>query len=94
MRGASGWPGKIGSRDSSGFSRDAALNIAGASANVLLSLVQKSLLRRNAAGRFELHELIRQFLEEKLFEAVPVAQPDRATNADVTPEGAGSRTNA
>lgn len=77
-----------------GFSRDAALNIAGASANVLLSLVQKSLLRRNAAGRFELHELIRQFLEEKLFEAVPVAQPDRATNADVTPEGAGSRTNA
>jgi predicted ATPase/DNA-binding SARP family transcriptional activator len=77
-----------------GFSRDAALNIAGASANVLLSLVQKSLLRRNASGRFELHELIRQFLEEKLFEAVPVAQSDLATNADVTPDGASSRTNA
>lgn len=77
-----------------GFSRDAALNIAGASANVLLSLVQKSLLRRNAAGRFELHELIRQFLEEKLFETIPAAQPDLATNADVTPKGASSRTNA
>lgn len=76
-----------------GFSRDAALNIAGASANVLLSLVQKSLLRRNAAGRFELHELIRQFLEEKLFGAVPAVQPDLATNADVTPNGASSRTN-
>ena len=65
-----------------GFSRDAALSIAQASSGILLSLVQKSLLRRNAAGRFELHELIRQFLNEKLF--------DIAVNAGVTPADASS----
>jgi predicted ATPase/DNA-binding SARP family transcriptional activator len=49
-----------------GFQRDAAVQVAGASLPLLAALVDKSLLRRNAAGRYELHELVRQFAGEKL----------------------------
>jgi DNA-binding SARP family transcriptional activator/predicted ATPase len=48
-----------------GFTLDAAVSVAGASVRVLTSLVQKSLLR-HAEGRYELHELLRQFAEEQL----------------------------
>jgi predicted ATPase len=43
-----------------GFSRQAAEQVAGASLPVLSTLVNRTLLRR-AAGRYELHELIRQY---------------------------------
>jgi predicted ATPase len=49
-----------------GFSRDAARHITGASLMALMGLIDKSLLRRNPAGRFELHELTRQYAAEKL----------------------------
>lgn len=44
-----------------GFGRQAATEVAGASLPVLSTLVNRTLLRRAAAGRYELHELIRQY---------------------------------
>jgi tetratricopeptide (TPR) repeat protein len=44
-----------------GFSRQAAEQVAGASLPVLSTLVNRTLLRRAAAGRYELHELVRQY---------------------------------
>jgi predicted ATPase/DNA-binding SARP family transcriptional activator len=54
-----------------GFTREAAEKVAGASLRVLSNLVHKSLLRRaegsaTGAGRYELHELLRQFAAEQL----------------------------
>lgn len=52
-----------------GFHRDAALHITGASLFALSSLVNKSLLYRTPAGRYEIHPLLRQFGERKLQES-------------------------
>ena len=49
-----------------GFDRMAATAVAGASPSMLAALVDKSLLRRSASGRYDLHELVRQFAEEQL----------------------------
>ncbi|GAB4435826.1 MAG: hypothetical protein Fur0044_33000 [Anaerolineae bacterium] len=49
-----------------GFGREAALQVAGASLPLLLGLLNKSLLRRDAAGRYDMHELIRQYAADKL----------------------------
>src|SRR5207247_2625355 len=43
-----------------GFDREAAEQVAGASLSLLASLVDKSLLRLNSSGRYDLHELVRQ----------------------------------
>lgn len=51
-----------------GFQRQAAEHVAGASLPVLSSLVIRSLLRRTATGRYDLHELIRQYTASKLAE--------------------------
>lgn len=51
-----------------GFSREAAQQVTGASLRILMGLVSKSLLRRDPSGRYELHELIRQYAREKLEE--------------------------
>jgi predicted ATPase/DNA-binding CsgD family transcriptional regulator len=48
-----------------GFDRDAAEQVAGASLDVLKQLVSKSLVTPTPDGRFKLHELLRQFAEEK-----------------------------
>jgi predicted ATPase/DNA-binding SARP family transcriptional activator len=48
-----------------GFLRPAA-ELAGASLPILSSLVAKSLLRRSPAGRYDIHELLRQYGAEKL----------------------------
>ncbi|MCI0521576.1 MAG: tetratricopeptide repeat protein, partial [Chloroflexi bacterium] len=53
-----------------GFTRQAAGQVAGASLAALASLVDKSLLRRAPSGRYEMHELLRQFASERL-NAVP-----------------------
>lgn len=56
-----------------GFTRDAAQAATGATLRNLTNLQNKSLLRRNPdSGRYELHELVRQYAYEKL-EADPVA---------------------
>jgi predicted ATPase len=49
-----------------GFRREAAEAVAGASLPVLSTLVMKSLIRRSGSGRYDLHELIRQFAAEQL----------------------------
>ncbi|MGQ9706355.1 MAG: tetratricopeptide repeat protein [bacterium] len=51
-----------------GFTREAVECVAEASILVLSSLVDKSLVRINQAGRYEIHEVIRQFVYEKLDE--------------------------
>lgn len=52
-----------------GFTREAAEAVAGASLHTLASLVDKSLVKQGDAGRYDLHELLRQFAEEKLHDA-------------------------
>lgn len=49
-----------------GFCRAAAQAVAGADANLLACLVSKSLVRHTEQGRFALHEVIRQYAQEKL----------------------------
>ncbi len=49
-----------------GFDRPAARAIADADLPILLALVNKSLIRRVQDGRYDMHELLRQFAEEKL----------------------------
>ncbi len=49
-----------------GFDREAAAAVAGADLRLLSELVSKSLVRRPDFGRFELHELLRQYAAEKL----------------------------
>jgi tetratricopeptide (TPR) repeat protein len=44
-----------------GFTREAALKVAGASLRELTSLSHKSLVRPSAPGRYELHEMLRQY---------------------------------
>ncbi|HLG09574.1 MAG TPA: tetratricopeptide repeat protein, partial [Gaiellaceae bacterium] len=48
------------------FARDAAAAVAGAGLPELHGLVSKSLVRRAGLGRFELHELLRQYAGERL----------------------------
>jgi predicted ATPase/DNA-binding CsgD family transcriptional regulator len=52
-----------------GFRREAAEQVAGTSLLALASLVDKSLLRVDAAGRYDVHELLRQYAREKLTES-------------------------
>ncbi len=52
-----------------GFDADAAAHIAGASLHTLSALADKSLVRPSPSGRYDLHELLRQFAQEKLREA-------------------------
>jgi predicted ATPase len=51
-----------------GFTREAAQQIAGADLPLLMTLVDKSLLGRNASGRYDVHMLLRQYAGEKLHE--------------------------
>ncbi len=44
-----------------GFSRQAAEQVAGAALLVLSTLVNRTLLRRSVGGRYDLHELVRQY---------------------------------
>ncbi len=49
-----------------GFDRQAAESVAGATLASLTALVDKSLVRWNAMGRYELHELLRKFASRQL----------------------------
>ena len=51
-----------------GFRREAAEQVVGASLGLLLSLIDKSLLRRTETGRFERHHLLWQYAAAKLAE--------------------------
>lgn len=52
-----------------GFDLDAAAAVAGAALPVLAGLVDKSLVRIDAAGRYDLHVLLRQYAQDKLINA-------------------------
>lgn len=56
-----------------GFDRKAAQEVTGATLPILTGLVDKSLLRVTSSGRYEIHELLRQFATEKLAQ-VPTEQ--------------------
>jgi predicted ATPase/DNA-binding CsgD family transcriptional regulator len=49
-----------------GFTREAAQVVAGASLHTLAGLIDKSLVRLNAAGRYDVHELLRQYGAEQM----------------------------
>jgi len=67
-----------------GFTREAAENIAGAALPILSSLVDKSLIRRSDANasRYDLHELIRQYVVERLREGAEEEHALRVRHAD------------
>jgi DNA-binding SARP family transcriptional activator/predicted ATPase len=48
------------------FTRQAALAVTGATLTTLLALIQKAWLQRNQDGRFQIHELQRQYAFDKL----------------------------
>jgi predicted ATPase/DNA-binding CsgD family transcriptional regulator len=52
-----------------GFTREAAEAIVGASLRTLMALVDKSLLRVDITGRYDIHELLRQYGQERLNES-------------------------
>ncbi len=49
-----------------GFTHEAAAAVAGASLSNLAALVDQSLLRANSDGRYDVHELLRQYADERL----------------------------
>jgi predicted ATPase/DNA-binding SARP family transcriptional activator len=51
-----------------GFEHEAAEQVAGAALSLLGALIDKSLLRRSATGRYDMHELVRQYAGEQLQE--------------------------
>ena len=51
-----------------GFKREAAQEVTGATLRVLAELINKSLVARDETGRFQVHELLRQFAAAKLEE--------------------------
>jgi predicted ATPase len=58
-----------------GFEREAAEQVAGASSPMLATLTDKSLLRVTQTGRYEMHELVRQYAAARLEETA--AEGDR-----------------
>jgi predicted ATPase len=60
-----------------GFTREAAQEITGASLRDLMALIHKSLLYRTASGRYDVHDLIRQYAAEKLKESPAASEAAR-----------------
>jgi predicted ATPase len=60
------------------FTHEAAVAVTGASLPVLMSLIHKSFVQRTPDGRYQIHELLRQFGEEQLTQS-PV---EEATTQD------------
>ncbi len=65
-----------------GFHRDAAAEVAGASLPILSTLADKSLLRLDAAGRYQIHELLRQYAAEQLEHSHPESVQTQADHAN------------
>jgi tetratricopeptide (TPR) repeat protein len=60
-----------------GFTREAGQQVSGASLRELKALVDKSLLSHTPMARYEVHELLRQYAEEKLDESPAAAEAAR-----------------
>jgi predicted ATPase len=63
-----------------GFEHEAAQQVAAASLFVLTALVDKSLLQWTAGGRYDIHELLRQYAEQQL-EAAGETEMARAAHS-------------
>ena len=50
-----------------GFDRQAALKVTGSDLHIISSLISKSLLQRSETGRYNIHEVIRQFSNNYIF---------------------------
>lgn len=61
-----------------GFTREAAQVVAGSSLHALAGLVDKSLVRLSATGRYDVHELLRQYGAEQLEAANQTAAVQQA----------------
>ncbi len=64
-----------------GFRAEAAEAVAGASAPTLSALVGKSLLQGAPSGRYHIHELLRQYADEKLQDDSAAREETRARHA-------------
>ncbi|UCG23940.1 MAG: tetratricopeptide repeat protein, partial [Chloroflexota bacterium] len=64
-----------------GFSRDAAQSVTGATIRIVSDLINNSLLTRDSNGRFQLHELLRQFAAQKLEEDEESCQTTQGQHA-------------
>jgi predicted ATPase/DNA-binding CsgD family transcriptional regulator len=64
-----------------GFLRDAVAQVTGASLPILSGLVDKSLLRLDENGRYQIHELLRQYAAEILSQQPDEAQQIHAAHA-------------
>ncbi|MEE9513475.1 MAG: BTAD domain-containing putative transcriptional regulator, partial [Anaerolineales bacterium] len=65
-----------------GFTREAAQQVAGASLELIAGLVRKSFVRHDpSASRFEIHELMRQYAQEKLEETPQAITAAREAHA-------------
>lgn len=65
-----------------GFTREAAQQVTDASLRALMTLVNKSLLRRDQSGRYEIHELLRQYAERRLAENTAETQAVQDRHSD------------
>ena len=65
-----------------GFQRDAAANLTGASLPILSALVDKSLLQLDVDGRYQIHELLRQYAAEQLEKSTSDVQQTQADHAN------------
>ncbi len=64
-----------------GFLRDAVVEVTGASLPILSVLVDKSLLRLDDNGRYQIHELLRQYAAEQLSQRADDDQQMQAAHA-------------
>ncbi len=64
------------------FSREAAQQVSGASLRTLLGLANKSWLQQTDGGRYQLHELMRQYGEERLKTDEPAWREARNRHAE------------
>jgi predicted ATPase/transcriptional regulator with XRE-family HTH domain/Tfp pilus assembly protein PilF len=65
-----------------GFTREAAMQVAEATLPMLSTLVTKSLIRRSGAGRYDLHEIIRQYTFEELENQPAVKKEAQACHSE------------
>ncbi len=64
-----------------GFLREAVAAVTGASLPILSALVDKSLLRLDSNGRYQIHELLRQYAAEQLEKSADDGQQTQADHA-------------
>ena len=65
-----------------GFTRDAAQKVTGATIRIVSELINKSLLARDSSGRFQVHELLRQYAAQKLGENEQTFRATQERHAD------------